>query len=408
MGSIFKKVEISLADSTSVTAFNRLRVANEGNRADVEFIYDKQDDLVDEVVTGSGTVTQDTNTRELILANGAATASDRASIYTYPCPYTPGNGQLIAMTGVLDYAAIGGGTAELFLRSSISGSPVDLATFPQSQWSSLNKASDIDWSTSHILEMDFQSLKVGRIRFALNKSGLVVPIGEILNDNIRNSGYWQLPQQSAFWDIKNVGAETIIEMGYVDDDNAIGIRYTIPINASASMKAICATVKSEGGLSIQDIPGLNRGISNGATLKTAAASLVPIISIRPKTTFQGYANRGIALPKSISVYTDNPINLVVLHDVVLTGASWADVDINDSMMEYDVSASAYSNGHPVYHDYAGGAKNTGSSGSNLLGRTILWNRRDPSIRSGILTVAAIRITTTSASVGVAMNWGEIR
>jgi len=82
MGSIFKKVEISLADSTSVTAFNRLRVANEGNRADVEFIYDKQDDLVDEVVTGSGTVTQDTNTRELILANGAATASDRASIYT--------------------------------------------------------------------------------------------------------------------------------------------------------------------------------------------------------------------------------------------------------------------------------------------------------------------------------------
>jgi hypothetical protein len=408
MGSIFKKVEISLADSTSVTAFNRLRVANEGNRADVEFIYDKQDDLVDEVTTGAGTVTQELNTRELVIANGAATASDRASIYTYPCPYTPGNGQLIAITGVLDYAAIGGGTVELFLRSSISGTPVDLATFPQSEWSSLNKASDVDWTKSHIFELDFQSLKVGRIRFALNKSGIVVPIAEILNDNIRNSGYWQLPQQSVFWDIKNVGAETIIEIGYGDDDNAIGIRYTIPINASASMKAICATVKSEGGLNIQDIPGLNRGISNGTSLKTVSTTLIPLLSIRPKTTFNGFSNRGIALPKSINLYTNNPINIVILHDSVLTGASWADVDTNDSMMEYDVSASAVANGHPVLHDYAGGAKNTGASTGNILGRTILWNRRDPSVRTGILTVAAVRITTTSASVGAALNWGEIR
>jgi len=130
MGSIFKTIGISLADTLSTTAFNRLRTAGEGNRVDVEFIYDNQDDLADEFVNGTGTVVFNGNPRDLTLATGGTGLTASAGVYTYPAPYTPGNGQEIEMTGVMDMAAIGGGTAEFFLRSSVSGVPVELESVP--------------------------------------------------------------------------------------------------------------------------------------------------------------------------------------------------------------------------------------------------------------------------------------
>lgn len=407
MASIFKTISTVFKDSWNLTAFNRLRTAGEGNRVDLEFIYDKQDDIADEVINGTGTATFNTNPRDITLAVNGTGLTASAGMYTYPCPYTPGNGQLIAITGVMDLANIGGGDVELFLRTNVSGVIDERTQIVQSSWT--NWTSGIDWSKSQILEIDFQSLKVGRIRFALNSDGVITPLGEIYNDNRYNTGYWQYPQQSAFWNIYNNGTDTIMEMGYGDNENAVGLRYTIPINASATMKAICATVKSEGGQHINDLEGLNRGISMGATTATVSTSLIPLISIRPKITFNSLPNRGIALPKNFTLYTDNPIHIVVLHDVTLTGSpAWADVDggTGNSMMEYDVSASGYSNGHSLIHDYAGGAKNTGSTSGNILGKTVLWNRRGT--RTGIITLAAVRVGTTNASVAAGFNWSEIR
>jgi len=407
MGSIFKKIGIELTDSLSSSAFGRLRTAEEGNRVDVEFTYDKQKNLTDEVTVGTGTVSFNSNSRDLSLSIGGVGITSSAGIYTYPAPYTPGNSQEVDITGVLDMAGIGGGVAEFFLRSSVSGVPVDLKIIPSTEWGNQDIVKNIDWKKSHILAMDFQSLKVGRIRYGLNIGGVTIPLASIVNDNKYNTGFWQYPQQPAFWNIYNSGSETIMEMGYGDDDNAIGLRYRIPINAGAIMKAICATVKSEGGLDIKDIEGLNRGGTMGATTKTVSTSLVPLISIRPKSTFQSYKNRGIALPKNYSIHTDNPISLILLHDVTLTGSpSWFDVDTTYSMMEYDISASGYSNGCIVFADYVGTSKNRGISSKNLLGKTILWNRRGT--ETGILTLAAMKTGTSDAKVAVGFNWGEIR
>ena len=204
----------------------------------------------------------------------------------------------------------------------------------------------------------------------------------------------------------NESAGAGFEIGYGDDENGIGFRYTITANASATMKAICATVKSEGGQHINDMEGLNRGVSMGNNLTTVSTTIIPLISIRPKSLFKTYKNKGIALPKGFSVYTDNPIALYLIHDAILTAPTWGDVDTSDSMMEYDVSASAYSNGHAVSVGHAGGAKNSGESELNALGKIVLWDKQGSG--AGILTLAAERIGTTNADVSAGLNWGEIR
>lgn len=409
---IYKNIEISLADSLSVSAFGRLRTAGEGNRVDYEPTYSSNDEITDEVINGTGTVVHNSNPRDLTLATGGTGLTASAGLYTYPAPYTPGNGQEIEITGVLDYANLGGGseTVEVFLRSNITGSPSDLKTISSTEWGNQDIVTSRKWDKSHIFFIDLQSLKVGRVRFGMVVNGIAIPLAQITNDNLRDSGYWQYAQQSVFWNIYNSGGNTIMEIGYGDNENAVGFRYTMPINGSASMKAICATVKSEGGLNILDMPTTNRGVSNlsnsGSTV-TVGNTFAPIISIKPSILFKTLPNRGIALPKSISIYTDNPIWIQAIHNGTLTGGSFNPVDPTNgnSIMEYDVAATSIANGSVVLEDNAGGSKNTGSTQGNLLGETLLWNRRGSA--TGILTIAGQRLTTTNATVNIAINWGEI-
>jgi hypothetical protein len=384
-------------------AFGRLRTADTGQRLDVEFIYDKQADYFDEI-TNNGTVTHNANTRDLTLSISDANNGTYSCMASHPIPYTPGNSQLIDITGVLDLSNIGGGNAEVFLRSSISGS-VSEQVIEQSSWT--NTVLDVDWSKSHIFQMSFQSLKVGTIQFLMVREGTPVKVAEIDNDNLRDSGYWQLPSLPIYYKIYNDATYTYMEMGYGNDDNAIGFRYKIAANASATMSAICCTAKSEGGGSLRDLAGLPRSIDSGIVTKTVSTTLVPLLSIRPKSTFLTFDNLILSIPKSFNVSSDNPIRLIIVHDCTLTGASWVNVDVNNSSMEYDVTASAFTGGHLVYSEYVtSNAKNTPSSGEGILGKTVLWNRKGT--ETGIFTIAAVRTTNTNANVLTSLQWDEIR
>lgn len=386
-------------------AFGRLRVSGTGNRLDVEFIYDKQDDFFDETTT-NGTVTHNANSRDLTLSLADANDGSFAKMASYPVPYTPGSSQLIDITGVLDLAGLGGGQAEFFVRSSVSGSATE-TIYPQADWN--NTPSDIDWSMSHIFSIDFQSLKVGTIRAGLVQSGTFIPVMQVNNDNLRNTGYWQLANGSAYWHLYTTGGNTYMELGYGNESNAIGFRYVVTANASATMKAICCTVKSEGGSPLFEMAGLPRSASNQQTPRTAGTTIVPILSIRPRATFNSLPNLGLCIPKSWQIQTTQPARIVLLHDATLTGASWNNVETNDSMMEYDVAATAITGGHIVDEIYvatAGTGSNSRGSSAGSLGKTLMWDRQDSV--SGILTVAAIRTGGTNASLLATTRWEEIR
>lgn len=384
-------------------AFGRLRTSDTGQRLDVEFLYNKQPDFFDEI-TNNGTVTHNSNARDLTLSLSDANNGSYATMRSHPVPYTPGNSQLIDITAALDLADIGGGTAQVFLRSKISGSVVETVV-DQSSWSE-STASDVDWAYTQIFALDFQSLKIGTVRYYMVRNGAPTLVHVIHNDNVRNTGYWQLASLPAYWRLYNDATYTYMEVGYGDEDNAIGFRYRIAANASATMKAVCATVKSEGGQALVDMPGLPRGVANGTTPVTVSTTLIPVLSIRPKTTFNSLPNLGIALPSTISVQTDNPVLLVPVIGGTLTGASWADVDTAGSMMEYDVSASAISGGVSLPAEYFATSKNIDASGRGILGKSVLWNRQ--SSETGILTLAAVRTSATNADVLASVSWDEIR
>lgn len=395
-------------DSLGLDAFGRLRTSGTAQRLDVEFLYNKQEEYMDEV-TNNGTVTFNANTRDLTLSLGDANNGSYAKMASHPVPYTPGNSQLIDITGVLDLAGIGGGTAEVFLRSKISGSVVETVT-TQTDWT--NPMSDVDWTKSHIFLMDFQSLKVGRIRFGLVQNGVPVPVTEITNDNLRDSGYWQIPNLPVYWHLYTTGGTTYMEVGYGNADNGIGFRYKFTANASATMKAICSSVKSEGGLDLRNMPGLPRSINSGVTTKTVSTTRIPILSIRPRSTFATYDNLVLSIPKTFAIQTTEAIRIDVIHDGTLTNASWVNVDTNESAVEYDVSATAISNGHVLYSTYIY-ATATGpasaqviSSAESLLGKTVLWNRQGT--ETGIFTIAAVRTGGTDAAVLSSINWEELR
>lgn len=386
----------------STDAFGRVRTSGTATRFDVEYIYDKQEEIIDEVIGGSGTVTHNANSRDLTLATVGSALTDFAYMQSYPIPYTPGNSQLIAITGALNGANLSG-TAEVFLRSKVTGTVTE-EVITQASW--LSNTGGINWQYSQIFEMDFQSLKVGKINYYLNQGGLITKIAEIENDNIRATGYWQLPSLPLSWRIYNTASFTYTEMCYGDADNAIGIRFKTAVTNSQTLRAICGTVKSEGGAALLDMAGFNRSISTAQTAKLVGTTIIPIISIRPKSTFQTFPNLGTIIPANISFQVDNPIRYLVYHDSILTGAVWTDVDTSQSMMEYDVTATAITNGHVIETDYVAGTKNTSSSFNSLLGKAILWYRK--SAQTGILTVAAVRTTTTSANTLCSVKWNEIR
>ena len=388
--------------SATMDAFGRQRVSNTGQRLDVEFIYDKQEEFFDEI-TNNGAVTFNANSRDLTLSISDTLTTTYSNMRSHPVPYTPGNSQLIDITGVLDLAGVGGGNAEVFLRSKVTGTVTE-EVIEQADWLNLN--SGVDWTKSHILAMDFQSLKVGRIRYFLVGDGRATKIAEIVNDNKYNTGYWQVPSLPVYWKLYNDATYTYMEMGYGNDDNGIGIRYKTTKSASCTMKAICCTVKSEGGYGLAELPGLPRAVCNNVTPVSVSTTLVPVLSIRAKDLFKTYDNLGIALPKAYDLATNNKIKFSIIHDGVLTGASWADVD-TESMMEYDVSATAITGGHVIDSGYVTtSVKNSGASGGGLLGKTVVWNRLNGF--TGIITIAAIRTTTSDADVYAAIRWDEIR
>ena len=397
----------------SYDSFGRLRTGGTGQRLDVEFIYDKSPDFFDEI-TSNGTVTHNSDSRDLTLSISDSADGTHATMRSHPVPHTPGNSQLIEATGTLDLAAIGGGTAEVFLRSNITG-VVTEETIEQSSWSNLS--SGVDWSKSHIFKMDFQSLKVGTIRYSLVQGGQEIIVAEIDNDNEKSGGYWQLPSLGLYYrvynDDKGTGVKTFLEIGYGDEENAIGFRYALSsANASATLRAICCTVKSEAGLDLNDIPGLPRSADRGASAKTVSTTLIPLISIKPAATFNSITNLGIAIPRGFTFQTTEAIRLAVVYGGTLTGDSFGAVDAK-SMMEYDTAATAISGGVEIDHDYAYAVGTGPQSGrttatdKGLLGKTVLWDRND-AVETGILSLCAIRTGSTDASVLAGLKWDEIR
>jgi len=334
-----------------------------------------------------------------VLAVGNATNGSRAALcQRWANVYTQGNSQFVIITGALNPANLAGGTVEIFLRSSVTGTITEVTKAVTGM---------ANWRYSQIFVMDFQSLDVGRIRYGLDMDGLLVKGGEILNDNRRETAYWQNPNQPICYDAYNTATESITEFRYGNEENAIGFRFRAPVSASHYARAICATVKSEGGGGLLDLDGFPFAAGNAATLKTVATTLIPLLAIQNKTTFNSLPSRGIVIPQAYSFATDQPLYYEIRINPTLTNASFASVG-NDSIMNFDVAATAVTGGRVISSGYIGtGGQRAGGTEKGITSKIPL-SVNYAGTTGDILTICAVRSGNQNASAGVTIEWREIR
>jgi hypothetical protein len=396
------------SDNLSMSEFGEQRTASADNRVDLEYLYDKLPLLVDDISSGTGSATHNANGRHVDLAVGGAAIGAQGGMRGHSwITYTPGSGQEIDVTGTADAANVGGGTAQVFLRSTVSGSTT-LETINQASW--VAATSGVHWQYSQIFRISFQSLRVGRIQFSLVRDGLPVKVAEIDNDNRRITGYWQYANLPPYWRIYNVTEggvdKTISEFGYGDELNGVGFRYVWPsVQAAATALAICGTVKSQGGGSLQSIPG-TPWVTPILAAKTVSTTLIPLLSVRVASTFNSLANRALVIPTGWSVTTDQPINYALIYRPTLTGASFAAIDAAYNGVEFDATASAITGGYRVDGDYVTAAVNSPRQAAGVLERVIM--SLGSTGTSDILTLAAIRAGSSNASVVSYLKGKELR
>lgn len=407
-------VSVTQGDTASLDAFGRSRVAEPEALFDGSFEYDLQPFLGSQVLTGNGAITHDTDARMAILSVGAGTGTASVQTLEY-IPYQKGKSQRILATSVLGAPTAGvtkrigyfdesdgvfveqtGDGLFLVLRSSTSGSVVNtrisqanwnVDTFDGSKDAETNPSGIyLDQTKRQILDIDVEWLGTGRVRYGFNIDGRTYYAHYINNANAGDPRpYMRTGTLPVRYEISNDGS---------------GLADTINV--------ICAAAFSEGGFD------LGRGIPFSANRGVVTASVgarVPVLSIRPKLTFNSFTNRGQIRPQTISVLTAAQNVLVeVVYDGLLFGTG-SFVSVNDqSMVDYNVSYTAISGGYTLHSFYvatgAGGQNSRGNEASPITARLPLT--LDAEGNNPIpLSIVCTPVTST-ATVLASIDWYEVR
>ena len=406
--------QISYSDTGSLDAFSRLRVSSTEMLFSAQCQYSADPLQFEAGATGTGvTPAHNASTRMVGLSATAGTGTSFFQSYQYS-PYQPGRSQFIAATGV-----IGAGVAnttvdfgyfdaangiflrqngitnlQLILRTSTSGSVSDANVVAQSAWNidkmdgSGASGITLDITKAMILIVDLQFLGMGRVRFGFDINGVVYYVHQFLNANNLTVPY----MQSA----------------------------TLPIQmlVTATTKTSyfkCATVQSEGG-SLSDF-GFGF-VTPEVTATAGNAVRVPLIAVRPKTTFNGIANRSLFILESISLFVTG--NMDVQWELVVggnySGQTWADINTANSAFEYTSVPGTYTNltgGVVISSGYMArsGASNNGTPvivpSIRSLKYPISLDRSGAVRPMGTLTLLVSGNTATSACRG-SFDFKEIR
>lgn len=284
--------------SGMLDAFGRLRVSEPYTIFDSKQIFDDADiantaenlpDAYDnQEVSGSGTSTAfSALTASTTLSVSDTTAGKRVRQSKRRMNYQPGKSQRAFLTGVLGVTTSGlahryglfdddnglffqseDGAVSVVRRTNVTGTPVDNAV-PQHMWNidRMDGNGDsgiiLNWNATQILYIDFEWLGVGTVRFGVVIDGVIYYIHQMNHANTLTDVYMSNPNLPVRAEIENDGT-----------------------GAASSIKMICASVDSEGGLHPQ---GRTRSKNTGVTPIALAsnATKYPILGIRLRSTHLG-------------------------------------------------------------------------------------------------------------------------
>lgn len=414
--------QVSYSDTGSLDAFSRLRASSPSTVLAVQNQYNSSPLQMEVGATGTGvTPTHSANTRMTSISATAGSGTSFTQSYMYT-PYDPGKSHLIALTFVIGTGVAGVTTdvgyfdaangvilrqngitnLQFILRTSTSGSVSDANIVNQSAWN-IDKldgtgasALTLDITKSQILIIDLQFLGMGRVRIGFDINGVIFYAHQFLNANSLTTPYMQTA--------------------------TLPIGMLVTATASGSTKTAffkCASVESEGG-AVNDA-----GFHFSTPEVTATAgnnSRVPLLAIRPKTTFNGITNRELFVMEDFNIVVTGAT--LVFWELVIGGAysgqTYADVNTTYSGYEYTSVPGAITNltgGVVLDSGYA--APTGGGAGgvpvSNMIESAIGQSLKHPitldragAVRAlGTLTLLVTGVGATSACRGT-LTYKEVR
>lgn len=412
---------IQFANSSSIDAFARLRVATPQTIFDSATLYDQSDSYWEFAATGGGSTAHSQNRASVELAvntsNGALALRQTRQYF----PYQPGKSQLVVMTGNFGtpvnncvkrwgyfdsnnglFFEMNGDGLAVVQRSKEAGVVVDTKIY-QSNWNidtlvgSGVSQFNLDTSKANIYIIDMEWLGVGRTRFGVyTDDGIPTYAHAFKNANSNTGVYMSTASLPIRFEISNTGA----------------------ISNSTSIYTICSAVIAEGGFEEA------RSYSRTTYSSTAAGGhSIPVgaplnvLAIRPLTSFHGSVNRGYAYLTGVELMVQTaPIYWELVWNPSVTGlnSSWSAVG-DDSLMEASTgrigSTSAGSGGIVITSGYSwAGGTGVNARGGEETG-DVLTRLPLTVDRNGVSSIPlSLRVTTigaTPAVVHAALKWREI-
>ena len=394
-------------------AFGRLRVSNPATLFDSQFQYDKLAFIWDEDTTGSGSSSHNANGAYIEMDTTTANGDEVIrQTYTYH-RYQPGKSQLVVCTFDLVEAITGvrkrigyfdadngvffeedGGACSVVRRSKVSGSVVDTSV-AQASWNidamdgSGPSGITLDPSKSLIWWADLEWLGVGTVRVGFVINGVFYIVHAFHHSNLASKTYMTTANLPLRYQITNTSASS----------------------SAGQLLQICSTVMSEGGFA--EDSGLPFAASNGITVVEVNGRR-PVMSIRPKATFNSIVNRGqMVIDEYAAFAISGNVYVELVHGGTLTGASFASVDA-DSIAEFDVAATGINGGHVIEVTHVAASAQgsrlfSSSEGATLLSKIpMALDIGGNQVDNGNLTIVATSMDGGEEDVVGHLTWKELR
>lgn len=403
---------ISSTNGDELDAFSNNRVAPPSFVADGQLTYDLQPLLYEQITAGDGTVTHDATNRCARLRINTATASGENAIMQsfQHYRYQAGRAQEVFITfcfnadtgvaGVRRFAEYGEGSNGIGFQLTSAGKALfinsDTASGDQlvlqGDWNldtldgSGPSGITLDTSKTQILVMDIQALYVGRVRCGFDIDGVIYWVHEFRNANVHAVPYIQ----SANLPIR------------------VGIESTAATETDDDMLFICSCVLSRGG---QDrVAGYNFSVAGTVTAVSGART--HLLSVRPKTVFNGITNRVEFVLEDIEVIAtgSSPIYWELVLGQALTTPTYADANAVYSAFEYAEAETLSGNPAIVIASgfVAASVQSKSSTDRSINNRYPLTLDAAGAVRDlGTLTLLVTGIGGASACRGQ-MHWRELR
>jgi hypothetical protein len=388
-------------NGTNTDAFGRLRTSQPYSLFDSQNRYAIDNQFDTSTATG-GSTTFLTNEASVQMSVTTSSGSEVVRQSYRSMLYQPGKGLLALMTFVMNdpkanlrqrvgyfgtqngvYFELTGaapGTKAFVLRTYIGGS-VDNTTRRVEQTNRNGDKLDgtgpsgltLDLTKPQILWMDFEWLGVGNVRCGFIINGRYIVCHTYQNANVYGTSVYM--------------TTAILPVRYE-------ITNTAATASSSSLKQICSSVISEGGL---EPTSISHVAARTTSLVGIGTTLVPLVSIRLASTALG----AIVLPNAIKVLptSADDFEIQLVKNATLTSASYSAV-ASDANVEYDVAATAMTGGTITQLDYVA---------SSVLGNVPLnepgsfnWDTQLGASISGtsdVYTLGARTITGTGDIIG---------